>query len=116
MEVPRLGFKVEQQMQAYATAMVTLDPNSICDLSHSLQQCRILYPLSEARDQTHILISTSQVLNPQSLMGTPCHSNIFSTLPCLSHNFKLNLKFQMREGEICLTIPIHCLSRTVENC
>ena len=66
MEVPRLGFKVEQQMQAYATAMATLDPNSICDLSHSLQQCRILYPLSEARDQTHILISTSQVLNPLS--------------------------------------------------
>ena len=36
---------------------------SICDLYHSSQQCRILNPLSEPRDGTHILMDTSQVLN-----------------------------------------------------
>ena len=38
----------------YTTATATLDPNSICDLCHSLQ-CWILNPLREARVQTHIL-------------------------------------------------------------
>ena len=38
-----------------ATAMETLNPSHICSLHHSLQQCQILNPLSEPRDQTHIL-------------------------------------------------------------
>ena len=40
---------------AYATAMATLDPSCIFDLHCSLWQRRLLKPLSEARDQTHIL-------------------------------------------------------------
>ena len=51
MEVPRLGGKLELQLLDYATATATLDP------SH-MQQCRILSPLSEARDQTCILKDT----------------------------------------------------------
>ena len=70
MEVPRLGVKLELQMQAYATASATPDPSCICDLHHSLQQHLILYQMSKARDQTCILIHTSihtsGVLNPLS--------------------------------------------------
>ena len=40
--------RIKAAAEAYATAMAKLDP------SCSLQQCQILSPLSEARDQTHI--------------------------------------------------------------
>ena len=56
MEVPGLGVKLELQLQAYATAILGL--SRICDLCHSLQQCQILNLLSEARDQTRILMET----------------------------------------------------------
>ena len=52
MEVPGLGVELELQLPAYATATAIQDPSCICDLHCSLQQCRILNPLSEARDQT----------------------------------------------------------------
>ena len=41
----------------------------ICDLHHSSQQRWILNPLSEARDQTRILMDPSQVLDPLSHSG-----------------------------------------------
>ena len=56
MEVPRLGVKSELQLPAYATATVTPHPSCICDLHHSSQQFGILNSLSEARDQTCILM------------------------------------------------------------
>ena len=41
-------------------------------LHHSSWQCQIFNPLSEARDQTCILMGTSRVCNPPSAtMGTP---------------------------------------------
>ena len=43
----------------YATA--TQDPSRICALHHSSWPCRILNPLSGAKDQTHILMDTSPV-------------------------------------------------------
>ena len=46
------------QLQAYATAIATLDPSRICDLPCSLWQHWILNPLSKARDQTCILMET----------------------------------------------------------
>ena len=46
-----------------ATAPATLDASCICDLRHSLWQCRILNPLIEARDPTQVLTDTNQVLN-----------------------------------------------------
>ena len=61
MEVPRLGVELELQLLAYATATATMDPSPTCDLCRDLQQCQIFNPLSEARDQTHILMD--QVLN-----------------------------------------------------
>ena len=62
MEVPSIGVELELQLPATATvtATATLDPSHICDLHHSSQKLWILNPLSEARDQTHILVVTSQ--------------------------------------------------------
>ena len=40
-------------------------------LHHSSQQCRILNPLSGARDQTHILRDSSQVHFHEATTGTP---------------------------------------------
>jgi len=37
------------------------DPSHVCDLHHSSRQCRILNPLSEAKDQTQVLMDASQV-------------------------------------------------------
>ena len=61
MEVPRLGVKSELQLLAYTTATATQDPSHICNLYHRSQQCQILNPLSEARDQALILLDPSQV-------------------------------------------------------
>jgi len=47
---------------AYTTATAILDPSCICDLHHSSRQRWILNPLSEARDQTCILMDTSRVV------------------------------------------------------
>ena len=69
MKVTGLGIKSELQLLTYTTAMVTLDPSHICDLYCSLQEHRILNPLSEARDRTHILMDTSWVLNLRSHNG-----------------------------------------------
>ena len=55
MEVPRLGVKLETQLQAYATVMTTPDPSHICDLHPSLWQSQILNPVRGAKDQTHTL-------------------------------------------------------------
>ena len=60
-EVPRLGVESELQLRAYTTAPATLDPSCICDPHHSSWQWWILNPPSEARDQTCILVDTSQV-------------------------------------------------------
>ena len=59
MEVPRLG--IESELQLPATAAAMQDPSRVCDLHHSSWQHQVLNPLSEARDQTHILIDTSWV-------------------------------------------------------
>ena len=69
MEVPRLEAEPELQLPAYITATATPDLSRFHDLCRSLQQCRILNPLSKARSQTHILMDISQVLNPLSLIG-----------------------------------------------
>ena len=45
------------------------DLNRICDLHHNSSQHQILNQLSEARNQTSILMDTSRVLNPLSHNG-----------------------------------------------
>ena len=49
-EVPRLGVESKLQLPVYTTATVTPDVSHICDLYHSLWKCRILNPLSKAKD------------------------------------------------------------------
>ena len=60
MEAPRLGVELEVQQPAYTTATATQDPSRICSPHHGSRQHKILNPLSEARDRTHILMDTSQ--------------------------------------------------------
>ena len=74
MEIPRLGVKLELQPPACTTAIAMPDPRRICDLHHSSWQCWILNPLSQARNQTHILMYTSQVLNLLSHNGNSQHT------------------------------------------
>ena len=73
LEVLRLGVESELQRLAYATATTP-------ELSHICKQCWILNPLGEARDRTHILMDTSQVLNPLATMGIPTHNRFFKQL------------------------------------
>ena len=61
MDIPRLGVKSELLPLAYATATATSDLNQVCKLHHSTQQRQILNPLSEARDQTYVLMDTSPI-------------------------------------------------------
>ena len=69
MEVPRLGVGSELQLPAYATGVAAPDPSLICCLNHSLRQCQIPNPPSQAGDGTCILMDTSQILNQLSHDG-----------------------------------------------
>ena len=69
MEVPSLGLKLELQLLAYSTATALLDANCIFDLHHSSWNTGSFNPLRKARDQTHILLDTSQILNLMSHNG-----------------------------------------------
>ena len=66
MEVPRIRVRSELQLLAHATATAMPVLSCIHDLCHSLWQCWILNPMSEAREWTHILMDTIWVLNPLS--------------------------------------------------
>jgi len=61
MEVPRLRVKSELQLSAYTTD-ITQDPSLLYDLHHNSGQCQTPDPLSKARDRTHILMDTNQIL------------------------------------------------------
>ena len=50
MDVPRLGVESELQLPVYTPATATQHLSPICDMHHSSWQCRILNPLSKARD------------------------------------------------------------------
>ena len=56
MEGPRLEAKLQLLPPAYATTIVTQDPSQVCDVHHSSQHRWILNTLSEATDQTCVLI------------------------------------------------------------
>lgn len=77
MEIPRLETESELQLPAYTTAIATWDPSDIWDLHHSSWQRPILNPLSEARDQTCILMDTSWILNLLSHDGNSAVNSFF---------------------------------------
>ena len=60
-EVPGLGVESQLQLPTYTTATAMQDPSHVCDLHPSSQQYWILNRLIKARDQTHVLMDTSQV-------------------------------------------------------
>ena len=74
-EVPRLGVKSELQLPADTPATATQDPSHVCDLHHSLWQCRILNPPSEAKDGPRILMDASRVCYHRATTGLPCWSS-----------------------------------------
>ena len=82
MEVPRLGVQSKLQLLARITATARPDLSCICDLHRSLQQHRILDPLSQAKDWPCIFMDTSQVCYHWATMGTPLCP--FLKLDCLS--------------------------------
>ena len=82
MAVSRLGVKSELQLLAYATATATLEQSLIYSLHHSSQKCRILNPLSKARDRTHMLMDTSQIRFCCATVGTPGSGNFFLAQLC----------------------------------
>ena len=89
MEVPRLGVKWELlQLLAYTTATATQDLSHVGDLHQSSWQRQILNPLSEARDQTHIFMDTSLILNLH-------HSGNSLFQYFYKHNFILDTRMQI---------------------
>ena len=60
-EVPWLGVTLALYLPAYVTATAMPDLSHVCDLHHSSWQCWILSPLSKVRDQTCVLMDTSQI-------------------------------------------------------
>ena len=56
----QLGVESELQLPVYATVTATPDPSHVWDLHHSSWQYWVLNPLSEARDQTQILLIVSR--------------------------------------------------------
>ena len=67
----RLGVGLELQLQAYTTAIAMPDLSRPCHLHHSSWRYWIPNPLSEARDQTRILMDTGWVRFYCATMGTP---------------------------------------------
>ena len=61
MEVSRLGVELELELPAYSTATAMQDPSCVCNLHHSSWQRQILNPLSKPRDETCVLMDTSQI-------------------------------------------------------
>ena len=78
MEVPRLGVNSELQWLVCTTVTAIRNQSRVCNLNHSSQQCWILNPLDEARDQTPILVDTSWVPYHWTTMGTPWSSTLKS--------------------------------------
>ena len=68
-EAPRQAVKSELQLSANTTA--TPDLSRVCEEHHGSWQCRILNPMSEARDQTCILMNTSWVVTTEPQWELP---------------------------------------------
>ena len=82
--------------ETYATATATPDVNHIWDLCCSLGQSWILNPLSQARDQTHILTETMSIRSTTYNTGVaqlPTTSSFSHT-----HNVVCALKFECVQG------------------
>ena len=64
------GSELELPLPACTTATATWDPRHVCNLHHSSWQRWLLNPLSQARDQTCILMDTSRARYSWATTGT----------------------------------------------
>ena len=92
------------------TATATWDLSRVCDLHHSLCQCWILNPLSEARHQTCVLMDASQICFHWTMMGTPLGSflngHIIDWRCCLRFTLVLlNILYVGEEEVKMLAVP-----------
>ena len=92
------------KLEAYATATAIQDLSHICYLHHSWQQCWILNPLSRARDQTCVLMDTSQVCYCWATMGTPPRPNWVLSGGLKFWSFDFDVDFSL-----CM-LPSSCLA------
>ena len=88
MEVPRLGIQSELRLPAYARTTAMWDPSGVRDLHHSSQQHRLLNPLSEARDRTHILMDTIRFITAVPRRELPVLFCLLSCFPSQSQHRK----------------------------
>ena len=102
MEVPRPGVESEPQLPAYTTATATLALTRVCDLHHRSRQRQVLNPLSEVRDQTHLLMDTSRFQNPLSHRGNSLKARLIvcidGYLLCLTSYYSKKGKAQAKIG------------------
>ena len=95
MEVPSLEFESELQLPAYAPATASQDLSRLCHLHHSSWQHQILNPLTEARDQTHTLMDTSQVRYGCARTETPfLHFLFFFSQAHFNSNTSVRFSFR----------------------
>ena len=66
------------------------DPSHVCDLHHSLWQCWIHNPLSEARNWTHNLMVPSRIHFRCSMTGAPNFLTSFHKCECHSARYLKN--------------------------
>ena len=71
MEVPRLGVELDLQLLTDATAIVIPELSPIWELRHSLWQCQILNPLTEARMEPSSSWLQLGCLTHRATTGTP---------------------------------------------
>ena len=92
MKVPRPGVKSELQLLAFTTATATWDLNGVGNLYHSSRQHRIPHPVSEARDQTCILMDTSWIRFHYATMETPRDRQIINLLQLIGRQCGITYK------------------------
>ena len=102
-EVPRLGVKSELSPMAYTTATAMSDPSLVYHLHHSSQQRPTLNPLSKARDQTRVLLDTSQVHEPLSHYGNSSFITFSTNISSVAsmHKSPLRLSTQTTHKVLC---------------
>ena len=66
-----IGSQASGRVGAYTRATATSDLSRVCNLHHSSRHCRLLNPLSGARDGTCNLMIPSRIRFLCSMMGTP---------------------------------------------
>ena len=100
MEVSRLGIQSELQLPAYTTATATQGPSCTCNLHHSAQQCQILNPLSEAREQTCNLMVPSRIHFCCATTGIPAVTFLTHCTTVGPLNFSFSYESKNPHGQL----------------